>query len=132
MPSGLNRVLYVEDDAIIAELAVMAMEDFGELTVRHCSSGQEALDCVHEFAPELVLPDVMMPEMDGMETLRRLREMPDYAALPAAFMSARVQMHEQQGYFDVGASGVIPKPFDPIELSGTLRAIWSASQAMEP
>ena len=128
MQGSLNRVLYVEDDEIIAELAIMAMEDFGNLTVRHCLSGREALAIVSEFQPELVLLDMMMPDMDGMDTLKHLRKLPEGASLPAVFMSAKVQAHEQEAYLNAGANGVIAKPFDPLELSNKLQEIWLAAQ----
>ncbi|MCJ2188860.1 response regulator [Novosphingobium beihaiensis] len=124
----MNQILYVEDDPIIAELAVMAMVDIGGLSVRHCESGYEALETVGRLKPDLVLLDMMMPGMDGLETLRHLRELPEGASLPVVFMSARVQAHEQQAYREAGASDVIPKPFDPMTLSSRLRDIWDSLQ----
>ncbi|GAA0278411.1 response regulator [Alteraurantiacibacter aestuarii] len=127
MSGGLKKVLYVEDDSLIAELAIMTMEDFADLTVLHCSSGPEALEAVSQFSPDLILLDVMMPNMDGMETLRRLRAMPDIAHTPAVFMSAKVQTHECESYLKAGACGVISKPFDPRALSDKLQDLWAAA-----
>ncbi|TIX50151.1 response regulator [Alteraurantiacibacter aquimixticola] len=126
MSGGLKKILYVEDDDLIAELATMAMEDFGELAVRHCSCGAEALEAMEDFGPDLILLDVMMPQMDGLETLRRLRTLPGGEGIPAIFMSARVQTHERDAYIAEGACGVIAKPFDPLVLADTLREMWAA------
>ncbi|MEH6758234.1 MAG: response regulator [Parasphingorhabdus sp.] len=132
MQDGLNRILYVEDDAIISELAIMAMEDFGDFTVHHCSSGPEALEAVAGFGPELIVLDVMMPGMDGLETLRCLRELPESENIPAIFMSARAQTHERESYLATGACGVIAKPFDPIALPDMLREFWAEAKGAEP
>ena len=129
MQSSLNSILYVEDDPIISEIAVMAMEDFGNFIVVHCSSGREALENAALIVPDLFLLDVMMPGMDGLETLEELRKLPGLEHTPAIFMSAKIQTHEQEHYFERGACGVIPKPFDPIALPATLREMWSAGMS---
>ncbi|MGK0265880.1 MAG: two-component system OmpR family response regulator, partial [Maricaulis sp.] len=82
MTTELRKILYVEDVVPIATVAVMALEDLGGFQVLHFLSGQEAIEALPEFAPQLVLLDVMMPGMDGPETLRRIREMPQGRDLP--------------------------------------------------
>ena len=129
MAGRLERILYVEDDAHIAELAVLAMEEFGGLTILHCPSGLEALEAFSEFSPQLVVRDVMRPGMDGPQTLQRIRETPEGKNVPAVFMTAKVQTHEQQSYHDLGAIGVIAKPFDPIAISDQLQELWEAACA---
>ena len=128
-PEGrrLKRILFAEDDDIIAELAVMALEDIGGFDVRHCTSGFETLDAAKSFQPELVLLDVMMPGMDGLETLSRLRRLPGMSKTPAVFMSAKVQRHECESYMTAGACGVVTKPFDPDTLPQVLQEFWIAA-----
>ena len=126
--SELTRVLYVEDDPDIQMVAQMALEVVGGLTLRSCSSGQEALQAAADFAPDLILLDVMMPHMDGPSTLAGLRQLPGTAATPVVFMTAKVQSAEVTYYKSLGAVGVIAKPFDPMELAQQVRALWQESQ----
>jgi two-component system OmpR family response regulator len=121
--SPLRRILFVEDDPDIQVVATMALESLGGFTVLACGSGTEALSRFDEFAPELVLLDVMMPGMDGPATLAALRRLPSGGA-PVVFMTARVQAHEIADYRRMGAVDVIAKPFDPMTLAATVQAIW--------
>ncbi len=123
MPA-LNRILYVEDEPDIQTVASMALEMVGGFEVKICSSGQEALNSALEFKPDLILLDVMMPEMDGPTTMRRLRELEGLAAVPVVFMTAKVQPAEVAEYKALGAIEVIPKPFDPMTLADQVRAVW--------
>lgn len=129
MSENLTRILFVEDDESIAQVAMMALEDLGSFTVKHCNSGQKALDVVIEFGPQLILMDVMMPNMNGPETLIILQQMPEVSDVPVVFMTAKVQTHEKKAYCDMGAVGVIPKPFDPVTLSDEVTAFWEQNAA---
>jgi two-component system, OmpR family, response regulator len=121
----LERILYVEDDADIREVASMALEVVGGFEVRPCSSGAEALGCVAQFAPQLIVLDVMMPEMDGPATLKALQANPGTARIPVIFMTAKVQPSEIAEFLELGAKDVVAKPFDPMTLSDLLRQIWA-------
>ncbi len=123
MPA-LNRILYVEDEPDIQTVASLALEMVGGFEIKICSSGQEALDKALDFNPDLILLDVMMPEMDGPTTMRRLRELEGLAAVPVVFMTAKVQPAEVAEYKALGAIEVIPKPFDPMTLADQVRAVW--------
>jgi two-component system OmpR family response regulator len=123
--SALRRILFVEDDPDIQVVATMALESLGGFSVLACGSGLEALSRFDEFAPDLVLLDVMMPGMDGPETLAALRRRSD---VPVIFMTARVQTHEVLRYRELGAAEVIAKPFDPMTLADTVRKIWLSFQ----
>lgn len=122
--AALQRILYVEDEPDIQTVARLALEMIGGFTVAICSSGAEALERVGEFAPDLVLLDVMMPGMDGPTVLARLRELPGTAATPVVFMTAKIQPQEVAEYRALGAVEVIGKPFDPIALPEQVREIW--------
>jgi CheY-like chemotaxis protein len=121
----LERILYVEDDADIREVASMALEVVGGFEVNACSSGAEALACVRQFAPQLIVLDVMMPEMDGPATLKALQTDPGTAKIPVIFMTAKVQPGEIAEFLELGAKDVVAKPFDPMTLSDLLRQIWA-------
>ncbi len=120
----LKLVLYVEDDPDIQMVAQMALEVVGGLTLRSCSSGREALQAVASCQPDLILLDVMMPDMDGPATLAQLRELAATATTPVIFMTAKVQAAEVAHYKSLGALGVIAKPFDPMLLAQQVRQLW--------
>lgn len=123
--SELRRILYVEDEADIREVAQLALGAVGGFDVEVCASGSEALARGQAFAPDLLLLDVMMPGMDGPTTLARLREIPALAETPTIFMTAKVQPQEVVALRALGAIEVIAKPFDPMRLAENIRSIWN-------
>ncbi len=122
--TALQRIMHVEDDPSIQQVAKIALEAVGGFTVHTCSSGQQALDDYPAFAPQLILLDVMMPGMDGPTTLQQLRQQFDLAKVPAVFMTAKVQSSEVESYKALGAADVVVKPFDPMALPDQIRQIW--------
>lgn len=120
----LKRILYVEDEPDIQAVARIALERVGGFTVEICTSGLEALERGPAFKPDLLLLDVMMPGMDGVTTLHELRKLPGLQAVPAMFMTAKVQPSEVAQLRQQGAIDVIPKPFDPMTLSENIRSLW--------
>lgn len=125
----LKRVLFVEDDPDMQTVARVALEAIGGFTVQGCSSGVEALERVEAFAPDLILLDVMMPGMDGLETLKALRLLPGAAGVPVVFMTASAEAQDVSEYRAGGAVDVIAKPFDPLTLPATVRSIWNRLQS---
>jgi DNA-binding response OmpR family regulator len=121
----LARILHVEDEPDIQEVARLALEMVGGFTVLSCDSGRKALSAAAEFRPDLILLDVMMPGMDGPTTLAELRKAPATAATPVVFMTAKVQTHEVARLKELGAADVIEKPFDPMTLAERVNAIWN-------
>lgn len=129
MPSSsLIHILYVEDDLDIQVVAQIALEVVGGFKLRTCSSGMDALKAVQEgYVPDLLLLDVMMPNMDGPTTLQDLRKLETTAKTPVIFMTAKVQASEKEYYLSLGAIDVIAKPFDPMSLATQVRQLWEAS-----
>jgi two-component system OmpR family response regulator len=125
MTKPLTCILYVEDEPDIRMVAQMALEAVGGFKVIACASGQEALNAAPGAGADLLLLDVMMPGMDGPSTLKGLRELPATANTPVIFMTAKVQAAEVAVYKGLGALEVIPKPFDPMELSAQIQRIWA-------
>ncbi|WXL25609.1 response regulator [Ectopseudomonas mendocina] len=123
----LNRILHVEDDPSIQAIARLALEAVGGFEVLTCSNGQQALEQLPAFAPDFILLDVMMPGMDGPQTLSHITQMLDINKVPVAFMTAKVQPAEVAHYRSLGARDVIIKPFDPMQLAAQVRQIWSQS-----
>ena len=122
------RVMYVEDEVDIREVAEFALEDEG-FDLLFCAGGQEALDQVLAFSPDLILLDVMMPGMDGITTLKRLRALPGLATTAVVFLTAKVQPAEVAGFLDLGALEVIAKPFDPMALPEQIRELLARDNA---
>lgn len=125
--SLLRKVFYVEDDPDIREIATLALEDVGGLSLMVCESGEQALKQVEEFQPQVILLDVMMPGMDGPETLAAMKEMGALTdSMLIVFMTAKVHPEELQRYKNLGVDQVISKPFDPITLADKVRALWDS------
>jgi len=124
----LQRITYVEDEPHIREIVQLALEELGGFTLHVCESGPEALDTAPIFHPDLVLLDVMMPGMNGIQTFRSLKELPQLSDTPIIFVTAKAQKHEIQQYKSLGAADVIAKPFNPITLPTDIQAIWARTQ----
>lgn len=123
----IKKILYVEDEPDIRTIAEIALRDIGGFILETCSSGAQALEKAEAFVPDLILLDVMMPGMDGPETLKALRKMEITAGTPAIFMTAKVQPQEIEQYKSLGAIEVIAKPFDPVNLAQQIRTIMESA-----
>lgn len=121
----INNILYVEDELDIQTIAKIALGDIGGFTLETCSSGAEAIEKAKSFTPDLILLDVMMPDIDGPQTLEELRKIPNTASTPVIFMTAKVQAKEIEYYKSLGAIDVISKPFDPMTLAETIKKIMA-------
>ncbi len=122
---GLDRILLVEDDPDIQDVAKLSLEAIGGFGVRACLSGQEALSVGPEYRPDLILLDVMMPGMSGPETFSEMRKLDALSTTPVIFLTARAQACDVDRYKALGAISVISKPFDPMTLSATIQTIWA-------
>lgn len=121
----LPKIMMVDDEDDIRKIAQVALERIGKFDVVYCNSGKQALANINGQAPDLVLLDVMMPEMDGVTTMKEIRKLASYASIPVIFMTAKIQTNEIQSYLDLGAVSVITKPFDPLTLSGKILDVWN-------
>jgi len=123
MNKALKKILYVEDEPDIQTIATIALES-GGFEVKCCSSGKEALQVIEGYTPDLILMDVMMPDLDGPSTLKKLKENSTTQKVPTVFMTAKVQANEIENYKKMGAVDVISKPFDPLQLVERIQNIW--------
>ncbi len=121
----LQKIAHVDDDESIRAIAKVALERIGKFTLLSCASGKEALEKVPEFAPDILLLDVMMPGLDGPSTLKQLRDKMNLEETAVIFMTAKVQSTEIEYYKSVGAFNVILKPFDAMGLSDQLKNYWN-------
>jgi CheY-like chemotaxis protein len=120
----LQHILFVEDDPDIRLLASLALSDVGGFTLNEAENGKQALAYLSNHRPDLVLMDIMMPEMDGLTALANMKQDANLQDIPVIFMTARVQPDEIKNYITAGALGVIIKPFDPMTLTDEVNALW--------
>ncbi len=123
-----TRILYVDDEPDLREVVELCLGLEPMMEARCCASGQEALDQVKTWLPDLVLSDLMMPEMNGRGLLERLRKNPQTEGIVFIFLTARAQAKEIESLLALGANGVISKPFDPIGLASHLRKSFLTSK----
>jgi phosphate regulon transcriptional regulator PhoB len=117
-----QRVLIVEDEQDIRDLLVFHLEREG-YHVTQCRSGAEALRLARAGPPDLVLLDLMLPEMDGLEVCRRLRQDPASQGLPIVMLTARRDEVDRVLGLELGADDYVVKPFSPRELVARIRAV---------
>jgi CheY-like chemotaxis protein len=122
------RLLHVEDEPDIREVVEISLSLDAGIILMSCASGADALVTATDWEPDVILMDVMMPEMDGPQTLTHLRENARTANIPVVFMTARAQSREVERFLALGAAGVIAKPFDPMTLAAAVRAYLPAQQ----
>jgi len=108
-------VLVVDDDPVILRLLQVNFELEG-IGVELAVDGEEGLARVQADPPDLVISDIMMPKVNGLELLAALRSSPDTASLPVILLSAKAQVADVQRGLELGADDYITKPFDPLEL----------------
>ncbi len=116
------KVLLVDDDLDIQFVARLALKRAG-FTVSVAASGAEALESVQRDRPDVILLDWMMPDMDGPEACRRLKQSPDTSGIPVIFVTARSQQAEIGRGIALGAAGYIVKPFDALSLGDEIRKL---------
>jgi two-component system OmpR family response regulator len=124
------HILCVDDEEDIQEVVKLCLELDGGFTIDSCAGGAEALAFLAHTRPDLILLDVMMPGMDGPATFAAMKS--KGLDVPVIFMTARVRGADVSQYLEMGAVGVVPKPFDPVTLAGEVRQLWSASVAKRP
>ncbi|MFN4146205.1 MAG: response regulator transcription factor [Runella sp.] len=118
-----HKVLVVEDEADIAEMLVYNLEKEGyEVTV--APNGKSALEIAKTFHPDLIVLDIMMPVMDGIEAARLLREMPEFRQTFILFLTARSEEYSEIAAFEVGADDYITKPIKPRAFVSRINAFF--------
>ncbi len=121
----LRLILLIEDEPDIQEIVRSALELVGGYDVISAYDGKEGYELAIQKQPQLILLDMMMPGINGMETFALLHANPETKGIPIIFMTAKVQQHEIESYLALGSVALIPKPFDPMSISGQIAEIWS-------
>jgi CheY-like chemotaxis protein len=118
-----KHILLIDDEDDIREVTAMSLEAVAGWRVTCASSGREGIELAKQSTPDAILLDVMMPEQDGPDTLRLLREDDATAKLPIVFLTAKAHATERQRFLEIGATGTLSKPFDPLVLARQISEI---------
>ena len=119
----ITKIMIVDDDEDIRLVTELAARRIGNWDVVVAATGEEALVQARSEQPDVILLDVMMPDIDGPTTLAMLREEPDTAEIPVIFLTAKAQKQEVERYLALGATGVILKPFNVMTFADEIRCI---------
>jgi CheY-like chemotaxis protein len=118
----MKKILVVENDPALRMLAAQLLELEG-YAVAEAENGRLALESIAAAPPDLVLCDLLMPEMGGCEVLNEMSRNPRYAAIPLVFLTASAAPSDREACLSQGAAGFIIKPFQRAELLQTIRAL---------
>ncbi|MDP3509140.1 MAG: response regulator [Candidatus Melainabacteria bacterium] len=130
----IEKIFLVDDDPNIRRIAEISLKKLGPWQVELASSGRELLAMLEKDKPDLLILDVMMPEMDGPTTFQSVKNQFPGFKQPVIFMTAKVMSHEVDEYLVLGAAGVICKPFNPKDLADDVRRIcaeWESRLSCE-
>ena len=125
-----EKILIIDDDVDTLRLVGLMLQRQG-YQISAAANGQQGLDKALEESPDLILLDVMMPDMDGYEVTRKLREDPQTADIPIIMFTAKTQLDDKVAGFDMGADDYLTKPTHPSELQAHIKALLSRSGLRE-
>ncbi|MEO8382266.1 MAG: response regulator [Acidobacteriota bacterium] len=120
-----RHVLVIDDEDDIREVAGLGLEMTQGWTITTANGGAAGLQLAQTIVPDVILLDVMMPEMDGPSTLRALQRDEATKSIPVIFLTAKVQAADRQKFLALGVRGIIAKPFDPVTLGDQIIALLS-------
>ena len=115
-----KRILIIDDEYDIRAVAQLTLKTVGGWDVSIAASGNEGLAKAADEQPDVILLDVMMPDLDGIETFRALQANPATQSIPVILMTAKVQATEQRRFAELGVAGIIRKPFKAMKLPGQI------------
>lgn len=123
MDASLRHVLVVDDSLLIREVTRLALESAGGFTVSAAESGVEAVAAAAADPPDVILLDVVMPDMDGPATVQALRMREETRNVPVVLVTGRDQEEDRRAFAELGVAGVIQKPFDAGTLAAQVRQL---------
>src|SRR5215813_14131789 len=118
-----KRILVIDDEDDIREVAQVGLEMVANWQVITASSGGEGLVKAKAEQPDAILLDVMMPDLDGPTTFRKLQDEAATRHIPVLLLTAKVQAADRRQFAELGVKGVIAKPFDPLKLAEEMSRI---------
>ena len=117
------NVLIIDDEDDVRRIATLSLGRVGGMNVLQASNGADGILQAEEHAPDVILLDMMMPEMDGASTFHALRANAKTADIPVIFLTAKAMRPEVRRLEELGARGVVLKPFNPMTLADEVRAV---------
>ena len=120
------KALIVDDEEDVRLVANYSLSRIGKMEVVEAATGEEAIAAAREHRPDFILLDVMMPGMDGAATFQILRKDPSTAAIPVVFLTAKAMRSDVRRLEELGARGVVLKPFDPMQLPNDVLSVLQA------
>ena len=129
MPKSDFKILAIDDEKDILLLLKYNLESEGYL-VKTASSGKEGLEIASKYNPDLILIDIMMPEIDGIETCRKLREIEKFQSTFILFLTARVEEYSEVAAFDAGGDDYITKPIKPRALLSRINSFYKRKSSV--
>ncbi len=123
-----RHILIVDDEEDIQEVARLALEVVGGWKVSTASSGSEGLTLAEVEQPDAILLDVMMPDMDGITTFKKLQANPATKQIPVILLTAKVQSADQRQFAQLGVTAVIAKPFQTMNLADQVAEILDSKE----
>lgn len=125
----LKKILYVEDDPDIQIIVKHSLESISNFKLTICSSGAEALKLIDTINPDLLLSDVMMPNMDGLTLLNEIKKLDKFKNLPHIFITAKGNTSNYTTLMSSGGLGLLFKPFNPMSIGTEIQSMWDTYQA---
>ncbi len=129
--SNLAKILLVDDEPGVRESVQAYLEYSEEFTVKAASNANEAWDLLQNETPDLIISDIMMPEVNGYQFLEKLRNDARYQALPVVFLTARGMTSDRIQGYNAGCDAYLPKPFDPDELESIVKNLLKRRKTSE-
>ena len=115
-----KRILFIDDEEDIKTLAEFCLESEAGWTMLSASDGIEGIAIAETEQPDAILLDAMMPDIDGLQTLKKLKLNPKTKDIPTIFVTAKAQASDRRRFYSAGAKGVINKPFDSLTLASQI------------
>jgi CheY-like chemotaxis protein len=120
----LQRIMLADDEPDILEISKIALETIGGYEVAVYTSGRALLAQLTEFEPDLIVVDVLMPDLTGPQVLEQIRRVPGYAETPVVYLTGVMQKEGEDDLRTTGPVDIILKPFDPMTLADHIDSIW--------
>jgi DNA-binding NarL/FixJ family response regulator len=123
-------ILVVDDDPTVRMSTTDCLESSGYSAIA-AENGKEALKLIEEYQPHLIVTDITMPQMDGYELIRWVRQRPAFRLMPVVFLTTPTDRDERIRGYQLGGDAYLPKPFEPDELRAVIRNLLERSQLIQ-
>lgn len=131
MMSDSATILLVDDEPSVRESVQAYLEYSGNLTVKVASNATNAWEILQTIIPDVIISDIMMPEVDGYQFLEKLRDDPRFQSIPVVFLTARGMTSDRIKGYNAGCDAYLPKPFDPEELEAIVNNLLERRKVNE-